>query len=70
MYSAELSGLSVTELRSLLDTAMGILQDLDKGNKTISRCRDTLARLLVEFDMNGGQGTHQSLLFGSGSLLF
>lgn len=70
MYSAELSGLSVAELRSLLDTAMGILQDLDKGNKTILRCRDTLARLLAEFDMNGGQGTYQSLLLGSVIRLF
>lgn len=62
MYSAELSDLSVAELRSLLDTATGILQDLDKGNKTILRCRDTLARLLAEFDMSGNQGTYQLLL--------
>ncbi|SPO07004.1 uncharacterized protein DNG_09698 [Cephalotrichum gorgonifer] len=53
LFSAELSGLSVTELRALLDTAMSILKDLDNGNKTILRCRDTLARLLMEFDLNG-----------------
>lgn len=56
LFSAELSGLSVTELRALLDTAMGILQDLDNGNKTILRCRDTLARLVTEFDLNGTKG--------------
>lgn len=65
MYSSELSGLSVAELRSLLDTAIGILQDLDKGNKTILRCRDTLARLLAEFDMNDNQGTHWLLMVRS-----
>jgi hypothetical protein len=41
---------------------MGILQDLDNGNKTILRCRDTLARLLGEFDLNGAKGTATATL--------
>ncbi|KAK3332833.1 hypothetical protein B0T19DRAFT_457818 [Cercophora scortea] len=54
-YTAELSTCSsVAELRVLLDTALEILRDLDKGgNKTILRCRDTLAQLLTAFDSAG-----------------
>ncbi len=37
----------------MLDMAMEILQCLDKGNKTIMRCRDTLAQLLTAYDFDG-----------------
>ena len=52
-YSADLSGFSVTELRALLDSAIEILHGLDGGNKTMMRCRDTLAQLLTAFDVDG-----------------
>lgn len=53
IYSAELSSIPVAELRAMLDTAMDILQCLDKGNKTIMRCRDTLSQLLTAYDFDG-----------------
>lgn len=56
LFSAELAGSSDADLRSLLDAAMGVLQDLDKGSKTVLRCRDTLSRLVAEFDLNGTRG--------------
>jgi len=52
-YSADLSGFSVAELRALLDSAIEILHGLDGGNKTMMRCRDTLAQLLTAFDFDG-----------------
>lgn len=52
-YAAELSAIPAGELRALLDTAMDILRGLDKGNKTIMRCRDTLAQLLTAYDFDG-----------------
>jgi hypothetical protein len=51
-YSEHLSNFTLLELRTLLDTAMEILHGLDKGNKTIMRCRDTLTRLLTAFDFD------------------
>ncbi|KAL4898595.1 putative Zn(II)2Cys6 transcription factor [Aspergillus ambiguus] len=51
-YSGELSMFAVDDLRALLDTAMEILQGLDKGNKIIMRCRDTLTRLLMTLDFD------------------
>lgn len=36
----------------MIDTAMQILHGLDKGNKTIMRCRDTLTRLVTAFDFD------------------
>lgn len=56
LFPAELAGSSDADLRSLLDTAMGVLQDLDKGSKTVLRCRDTLSRLVAEFDLSGARG--------------
>ena len=44
---------------------MDILQALDKGNRTIMRCRGTLARLINEFDSSGTQGTQQPLALPS-----
>jgi hypothetical protein len=41
---------------------MEILQGLDKGNKVIMRCRDTLAQLLIACDFDGMQ---QSRLVGN-----
>ncbi|KAK3693202.1 hypothetical protein B0T22DRAFT_532514 [Podospora appendiculata] len=54
-YTAELSTCSsVAEMRALLDTALEILRDLDQGgNKTILRCRDTLAQLPTAFEPAG-----------------
>jgi len=70
-FSAELAGSSVTELRSLLDTAMSVLLDLDWGNKIVLWCRNTLLQLLVEFDKNGSRGICKPLSqssFGAGLL--
>ncbi len=58
-YSAELSAISVAELRALLDAAMEILHGLDKGNKVIMRCRDTLAQLLTALDFDGMHRRHR-----------
>lgn len=56
-FSAELSDISAVDLRAMLDTAMDVLQGLDKGSKTtITRCRDALTRLLAELDSDGSQG--------------
>jgi hypothetical protein len=54
-YSAELSTIPVADLRGMLDMAMDVLRGLDKGNKTIMRCRDTLAQLLTAYDFDGTQ---------------
>ena len=59
LFPAELAGSSDADLRSMLDTAMGILQDLDKGSKTVLQCRNTLSRLLAEFDLNGTRGKYK-----------
>lgn len=53
-YKGETSTYSVTELQTLLDIAMDILRGLDKGNKTLMKCRDTLGRLFHKvFDSDG-----------------
>lgn len=49
----KLPDFTIAELRALLDSAMEILQGLDKGNKTVMRCRDSLSRLVAAFDING-----------------
>ncbi|KAJ5839466.1 hypothetical protein N7455_006060 [Penicillium solitum] len=53
-YSGQLSTFSVTELRSLLETAMEVLRGLNKGSETVMRCRDTLMRLITAFDFDAG----------------
>ena len=52
-YAADLAAFSDAALRDLLDTALEILDGLDGGNETITRCRAALAQLLVELDHNG-----------------
>ncbi|KAL4763647.1 putative C6 transcription factor [Aspergillus foveolatus] len=68
------SAFSTAELRGLLDTAMEVLTGLDQGNKTLMKCRDTLARLLRCIDLNSNADptpdtfTPESLsLFSSGT---
>ncbi len=52
-FAADLSASSDTALRHLLDTALEILDGLDGGNETITRCRAALAQLVSELDHNG-----------------
>ncbi len=49
-YAGELTMVSVSELRGLLDTALGVLDGLDGGNESIMRGRDTLAQLIRTID--------------------
>jgi hypothetical protein len=60
-YSRQLITFSVPELRALLETAMEILHGLNKGSETITRCRDTLTRLIIAFDFDSNN-THPFLL--------
>ncbi|PKY05678.1 putative Zn(II)2Cys6 transcription factor [Aspergillus campestris IBT 28561] len=52
-YSRQLSTISVSELRGLLETAMEVLRGLNKGSETVMRCRDTLTRLITAFNFDG-----------------
>ncbi len=52
-YATDLAAFSTSELRHLLDTAMEILDGLDGGNETITRCRAALSQLLAELDQGG-----------------
>jgi len=61
-FSTELSDISAVDLRAMLDTAMDVLHGLDKGSKTIMRCRDTLTRLLAELDSDSAQGTQFAIV--------
>ena len=52
-YAADLVAFSDAAIRQLLDTALKILDGLDGGNETVTRCRAALAQLLAEFDHDG-----------------
>ncbi|KAK6823381.1 hypothetical protein RU639_005836 [Aspergillus parasiticus] len=69
-YSGEISIFSTMELRSLLDTAMDILQGLDQGNITLLKCQETLRKLLVAIDYDGNltRFTPQSLTLSPSSV--
>ncbi|KAK3358167.1 hypothetical protein B0T25DRAFT_567403 [Lasiosphaeria hispida] len=58
-YTAELSSFLVAQLRALLDTAMEILNGLDKGNTTIMRCRNIFTRLITAYDDVDGRCEHR-----------
>ncbi|CAG8942836.1 unnamed protein product [Penicillium salamii] len=77
VYSEQLSSISISDLRGLLETATQVLNGLNKGSETIVRCRDTLTRLISGFDFDGNhapcisyhiQLTHQVLEPASFSL--